>query len=63
MKVKMLKPRNALKAGQEATLPGGVAKMWIRQGVCERMVPETVVTIMGAPKRSGRTRSRKRVTA
>lgn len=68
MRVKMLKPRNALKAGQMADLPDGVAEMWIHRGVAKRMVPEdvapeSVVIDIVRPKRSGNIRSRKRVHA
>jgi len=71
MKIRMLKPRNALKVGVVAEVPDGVAEMWIQRGVAKRMVPvdvapETVVidtTHVTRPKRSGKTRSRKRVTA
>ena len=66
MRVRMLKPRNALKAGSVTTVGGGVGEMWIASGVAERMVPEkpgVEVTITRHPKRSGKTKSRKRVTA
>jgi len=63
MRIRMLKPRNALKAGKVAEVPDGVAEMWIHSGVAERMVPTPMVEISRHPKRSGKTRSRKRVTA
>ena len=66
MKIRMLRPRNALKVGRVADVPDGVAEMWIHSGVAERMVPDAPaldVQIERRPKRSGKTRSRKRVTA
>ena len=65
MRIRMLKPRNALKAGSVATVADGVAEMWIHSGVAERMVPQHAVdvTFERSPKRSGKTKSRKRVTA
>ncbi len=65
MQIRMLKPRNALKVGRVAEVPDGVAEMWIHSGVAERMVPQhdVDVTFEGSPKRSGKTKSRKRVTA
>ncbi len=65
MRIRMLKPRNALKAGRVATVADGVAEMWIHSGVAERMVPAHTVDVMveRPPKRSGNTKSRKRVHA
>ncbi len=65
MRIRMLKPRNALKAGQVVTVADGVAEMWIHSGVAKRMVPQHTVDVMvdRPPKRSGKTKSRKRVTA
>ena len=66
IRIKMLKPFNALKAGTILEQSDGVAEMWIHSGRAERMVPEPPaldVTINRPPKRSGYSRSRKRVTA
>lgn len=66
MRIRMLRPRNALKAGQEAEVPDGVAEMWIHSGVAERMVPRhspVEIMVERSPKRSGKTKSRKGVHA
>jgi len=66
MKIRMLKPFNALKAGTILDQSDGVAEMWIQCGRAERMVPETPAveaTVKRPPKRSGKSRSKKRVTA
>ncbi len=69
IRIRMLKPRNALKSGHIFEQTDGVAEMWINSGVAERIVPQRMVpdppaidvNIGSRPKRSGHTRSRKRV--
>ena len=51
MRIRMLKPFNALKAGQELEQTDGVAELWIACGRAERLVPPETVTITPAAKR------------
>jgi hypothetical protein len=46
----MLKPFNALKAGQVLDQTDGVAELWIHCGRAERMVPEETVTVVKRQK-------------
>lgn len=51
MRIKMLKPFNALKAGQVLEQTDGVAELWIHCGRAERMVPEPVAMVSMPKKR------------
>lgn len=63
MKIRMLKPFNALKAGQVLEQTDGVAELWIHRGRAERMVPEQVIEVATVPKRRGRPRKQREVLA
>ncbi len=71
IRIRMLKPRNALRVGKILDQDDGVAEMWIASRVAERVLPERMVPDPPAidvqvgrpPKRSGHSRSRKRVHA
>jgi len=63
VKIKMLKPFNALKAGQVLEQTDGVAEMWIHCGRAERMVPENTLDVEVIPKRRGRPRKHREVLA
>lgn len=56
MRIRMLKPFNALKAGQVLEQTDGVAEMWIHRGRAERMVPEETLEVTTTPRRRGRPR-------
>ncbi len=59
MRIRMLKPFNALKAGVVLEQTDGVAEMWIHSGRAERMVPEQVVEVAdSSPRRRKRTARR-----
>lgn len=58
VRIKMLKPFRALKAGTVLEQTDGVAEMWIRSGRAERMVPEEVVEVAMTSGRRGRPRKR-----
>jgi hypothetical protein len=61
MKIRMLKPFNALKAGTVLEQTDGVAELWIHCGRAERMVPEPVIAV--TPKRRGRPRTQREMLA
>lgn len=56
MKIKMLKPFRALKAGKVLEQTDGVAELWIHCGRAERMVPEPTVTVDAMPANPPRRR-------
>jgi len=45
IKIRMLKPFNALKAGQVLDQTDGVAEFWIQSGRAERLVPPEKVQV------------------
>lgn len=62
MRIRMLKPFNALKAGVELEQTDGVAEMWIHSGRAERMVPEPTVEVVQQPPRRRRRTARRQET-
>jgi hypothetical protein len=58
MRIRMLKPFRALKAGVVLKQTDGVAEMWIHSGRAERMVPEETVdvAVTSEPRRQRRKR-------
>ena len=59
MKVRMLKPFNALKAGVVADVGDGVAEFWIQCGRAERLVPPETIEVQVAKPQRKETRGRK----
>jgi len=50
IRIKMLKPFQALKEGQVLDQTDGVAELWIHNSRAERMVPVETVEVKTAPK-------------